>query len=125
MLTACNRVFIYTDMLALFAASDFKPFGSASNTLGDDVQDLTAHLTNTCLQDDETAKDNVYLLSDLTGKPIFSSKTGLIAGTLSFEQTDSILKRIGQVVGETFRAGLGMPNHFSVSDLACFMMISS
>lgn len=108
-------VYIYTDMLALFAESDFE---SPSATLegGDEaMQDLTAHLTNTCLQDTATAKDNVFLLSDLAGKSYLSPDDQTVLGTLSQEQVDKIIHRIGEVVAETFKAGLGMPNHFSVS----------
>lgn len=111
-----NRVYVYTDMLALFAPSKFEQLPNTSDPEDDGVQDLTAHLTNTCLQDEETAKESVYLLSDLVGKPFLSPETHVAAGTLSTAQTDSIISRIGGVVGETFKAGLGMPNHFSVSD---------
>jgi len=113
----CNRVYIYTDMLALFAASDFEQPTSSLEDDGDVIQDLTAHLTNTCLQDDSTAKESVFLLSDLSGKSFLSPQDHQALGTLSQAQIDKIAQRISQVVGETFMAGLGMPNHFSVGML--------
>lgn len=116
-LYTCNRVYVYTDMLALFAGSDFEELSSNPNAVDDGVQDLTAHLTNTCLQDDETAKQSVYLLSDLIGKRFLSATHHMTESTLTQDQADSIIRRIGQVIGETFRAGLGMANHFSVSHL--------
>lgn len=35
---------------------------------------------------------------------------------LSQEQVDKAIDRIGQVIGETFKAALGQPNHFAVSE---------
>ncbi|KAK9896264.1 tubulin-tyrosine ligase [Cystobasidium minutum MCA 4210] len=109
------EVYIYTDMLALFAASVFEP--PAANLDDDDeaVQDLTAHLTNTCLQDATTAQNNVFLFSELTGRSYLSHDTHESLGVLSQEQSDSVILRIGEVVAETFRAGLGMSNHFSTA----------
>lgn len=109
------EVYVYTDMLALFAGSDFEELSSNPNAVEDGVQDLTAHLTNTCLQDDETAKQSVYLLSDLIGKRFLSATHHMTESTLTQDQADSITRRIGQVIGETFRAGLGMANHFSTA----------
>lgn len=102
-------------MLALFAAMDFEQLSNLSESDDDGVQNLTAHLTNTCLQDDETAKDSVFLLSDLVGNSFLSPENHQAVDTLSSEQTDRIIQRISEVTGETFKAGLGMPNHFSVS----------
>jgi tubulin--tyrosine ligase len=103
-------------MLALFAASDFEAPAALTNDENDDaaIQDLTAHLTNTCLQSTQTAKESVFLLSDLTGKPYLSPETHEAIGTLSPMQTSQIIKKIGEVVAETFKAGLGMSNHFQV-----------
>lgn len=110
-------------MLALFAASVFEP--PAANLDDDDeaVQDLTAHLTNTCLQDATTAQNNVFLFSELTGRSYLSHDTHESLGVLSQEQSDSVILRIGEVVAETFRAGLGMSNHFSVSFDTLYMLL--
>jgi len=113
------RVYVYTDMLALFAS---KPYHSPSMSRAaqdqgghaDDILDLTSHLTNTCLQSDSEAKDSVFLLSDLVGKSLLQTPASSQAATFSDEQLQKVISRIGEVVGETFRAGLGMPNHFSV-----------
>lgn len=101
-------------MLALFAASDFEPPAASPDDEDEALRDLTAHLTNTCLQDATTSRDSVFLLSELTGKSFLSPGSDEVLGKLSQEQTDSIIQRIGEVVAETFRAGLGMSNHFSV-----------
>ena len=47
------RVYVYKDMLALFAPLLYSAPGSSSNTFDGDeaAPDLRAHLTNTCLQD--------------------------------------------------------------------------
>ena len=111
-------------MLALFAASDFEPLSVKSDGEDEGIQDLTAHLTNTCLQDATTAQDSVFLLSELTGKPYLSPETHEAVGVLSRAQSDGIVHRISEIVAETFRAGLGMSNHFSVSfSIACCLSV--
>lgn len=81
----------------------------------DGVQDLTAHLTNTCLQDETTAQQTVFMLFDLVGKSMLDPQSHEELSILTEGQADQIMERIGVVVGETFQAGLAMPNHFSVS----------
>jgi len=111
-------VYISTDILALFAASAYSS-PSSILTQGDDdeEQDLSAHLTNTCLQCEEEADNSVFLFSDLVGKSILDTD-GSVLGQISQDQIESVIDRIGKVVGETFAAGLGMPNHFSVSPIS-------
>lgn len=60
----------------------------------------------------------MFLLSDLVGKSVLgtSDNRASTASQLSQEQIDGAIDRIGQVVGETFKAALGMPTHFSVSE---------
>jgi len=98
-------------MLALFASAPYSP--PASTLQEDAEQDLSSHLTNTCLQSEEEADKSVFLLSDLRGKSILDEH-GDVIGTISQDQIDRVIKRIGEVIGETFAAGLGMPNHFTV-----------
>ena len=108
------QVYVFTDILALFASSSyiFPTHPSVHEDSGDDL-DLSGHLTNTCLQSDEDAQKAVFLLSDLVGRSILSS-SGERLDTLSQEQVRGVVHRIGQMIGETFRAALGMPNHFTV-----------
>jgi hypothetical protein len=49
------RVYVYRDMLSLFAAQSYCSPGS-----GEDAPDLARHLTNTCFQDESTKTDSVY-----------------------------------------------------------------
>lgn len=123
MLTLSCRVFIYADMLALFASKAYEDPGSDASDRQDvdDIERLAAHLTNTCLQSAEEAETSVFLLSDLVGKHILqppdSAEAGpSILGTLSQTKLDRAIDRAGQVVGETFKAALGMRNHFAVSE---------
>lgn len=112
------RLYVYTDMLALFAGADFELPGASHGEMDDDdaaIQDLAAHLTNTCLQSDQSAKESVFLLRDLLGKHILSPTSHKEVGQLSLQQIDHIIDDIGETVAETFRAGLGMANHFQVS----------
>ena len=117
---------MYTDILALFASQPYEPPSSTSlDSDGDEgdplVSSLAAHLTNTCLQTEGEAESSVFLLSDLVGKTIFKPvesvgrKQPTRSDTLSRKQMDRAIDTIGQVVGETFKAALGQPNHFAVS----------
>lgn len=111
------RVYVYRDMLALFAAKPYQPPSiPARRTTGDgdgddevavgstSTIDLEAHLTNTCLQTgrdggSDNLADSVHRFWDLP----FSS-TG---------QAESIFEQITQVTGELFEAAArGMMVHF-------------
>ena len=128
-LSVIHRVYVYTDILALFASRPYALPGATPADNDDDedsaLLDLAAHLTNTCLQSSAEAESSVFLLSDLAGKRILSPSAGISPGQqqqpgdgaqLTAAQVDAAVARIGEVVGETFRAGLGMPNHFSVAE---------
>lgn len=122
------------DILALFASKSYTPPTSVAahddNDDNDDkdptMLDLAAHLTNTCLQSSTEAESSVFLLSDLVGKRIISPNDAAApekqqeweGARLTATQVEAATARIGEVVGETFRAGLGMPNHFSVAENA-------
>ena len=88
------RVYVYRDMLALFAA---KPYRSPRR--GDDDGDLDAHLTNTCLQNgDGGAADAVHRFRDLP---------------LTRDLAESVCAQICEVTGELFEAAArGMMVHF-------------
>ena len=110
--------------MALFASKAYQAPTSADADGEDEdavMSNLAAHLTNTCLQSTEEAESSVFLLSDLVGMSILpSSNTGTdnsaSISTLSQVQIEKAIERIGQVVGETFKAALGQPNHFAVSE---------
>lgn len=109
---------MYAPMLALFAS---KPYASpmASSERKDVVNDLTAHLTNTCLQSDTEAESSVFLLSDLVGYRMVTSTNSECGDGkplyLTKALVDDAVVSIGNTVGEIFRAGLAVPNHFSVA----------
>jgi regulator of RNase E activity RraB len=100
------RVYVYRDMLALFAAKPYQPPGSSPQDI-----DLDAHLTNTCLQtqsantttstnDNNNGNNNslVYRFRDLP---------------LSPETIASVTEQICAVTGELFEAAArGMMVHF-------------
>ncbi|KAL2144861.1 hypothetical protein VTI28DRAFT_8421 [Corynascus sepedonium] len=101
------KVYVYRDMLALFAA---KPYQAPWSSLGSDPNslDLDAHLTNTCLQqtgtvsadhDEKTATlDPVHRFRDLPLTP---------------DQLASITAQISAVTGELFEAAArAMAVHF-------------
>lgn len=71
----------------------------------DDLYDLTAQLTNTCLQDNSVVKpdDTVFLFSSLP------------EDTLSAAQAQAVTSQIAELVGETFKAALGSGSQFQVS----------
>jgi tubulin---tyrosine ligase len=84
------RVYVYQDMLALFAAKAYKAPYEASD-------DIETFLTNTCLQSSPN-ENTVQLLSSL---PVEAS------------MLDSIRKQIGEITGELFEAAArAMPIHF-------------
>ncbi|KAK4164503.1 tubulin-tyrosine ligase [Cladorrhinum sp. PSN259] len=90
------KVYVYRDMLALFAGKEYVPpsFGTA---------DLDSHLTNTCLQGEGGAKDaeSVRRFWDLKDDDI------------SQERLENIWRQICEVTGEVFEAAArGMMVHF-------------
>ncbi|KAK3682513.1 survival protein sure-like phosphatase/nucleotidase [Podospora appendiculata] len=93
------RVYVYKDMLALFAAKPYQAPGSSESSLSAGQDDLAAHLTNTCLQgdEDEAAKaDAVHRFWDLP-----------------LPAADAVFEQICAVTGEVFEAAArGMVVHF-------------
>jgi tubulin--tyrosine ligase len=102
-------VYVYRDMLALFAAKPYQPPGSGSSSSSSSTPDLDAHLTNTCLQPTTTttttpdgsstaAADLVHRLDDLP---------------LSPSQFTSLTTQICAITGDLFEAAArGMTVHF-------------
>jgi hypothetical protein len=98
------RVYVYRDMLALFAAKPYQAPGSGSGPNSNSSStppDLDAHLTNTCLQTttpEGTTIDLVHRLADLP---------------LPAEQLTSLTTQICAVTGDLFEAAArGMTIHF-------------
>jgi tubulin---tyrosine ligase len=81
------KVYVYREMLALFAARPYKsPNGS------DTTMDLAGHLTNTCFQDDSTTATSVYQFWKLE------------ATELPPTWKDNVYDQICQLTGEVFEA---------------------
>ena len=80
------KVYVYRDMLALFAAKDYVAPGTGE----DGEEDLDAHLTNTCLQQQPGERDAVRRFWELEG---------LAPGV-----AESVFAQICEVTGELFEA---------------------
>lgn len=95
------KVYVYREMLALFARKPYLPPWE-----GDGVEDLTRHLTNTCLQNDNTAiqkESNVCRFWALDDN-LHSVRLGW---------KDSVYEQICAATGEVFEAAArGMLVHF-------------
>ena len=83
------KVFVYRNMLALFAARSYQKPGS--DGIGSEV-DLGSHLTNTCFQDEATKDTAVYLFNDLDDP------------SLTLKDKSKVFEQICEVMGETFEA---------------------
>jgi hypothetical protein len=104
------KVYVYKDILALFAAKAYKSPRAASAVSGGEEDgegvDLDAHLTNTCLQGEDTASkaNSVHRFWDLP---------------LPRNQAENIFTQICSVTGELFEAAArGMMVHFQPLDCA-------
>lgn len=97
------KVYVYNDVLVLFAAKPYSPPWESGN------EDLDAHLTNTCLREGKTESSAssgiqpaVRRLRDLVSSEDLSRQTG-----------ESIMAQIRAVTGDLFEAAArGMPIHF-------------
>jgi len=95
------KVYVYRPMLALFASTPYCPPWTTTGDL--DQPDLTAHLTNTCLQDG-TREGAVRAFWSLPS-----------AATSSVPETwkDTVFSQICDITGEIFEAAAkGMMIHF-------------
>ncbi|KAK4103331.1 sure-like protein [Parathielavia hyrcaniae] len=101
------KIYVYRDMLALFAAKPYQapPGASSGPANNENTIDLDAHLTNTCLQtsssSSSTTPDPPPLVHRFWSLP------------LTQDQSASIFSQICLVTGELFEAAArGMPVHF-------------
>jgi tubulin---tyrosine ligase len=99
------RVYVYRDMLALFAAKSYQRPGPDH-----DAQDLAGHLTNTCFQDESTKADSVYEFWKLE------------SSDLPADRKTQIFEQICGIAGEVFEAAAkeqmihfqAIPNAFEI-----------
>ncbi|KAK3945569.1 tubulin-tyrosine ligase [Diplogelasinospora grovesii] len=111
------RVYVYRHMLALFAGKEYKEPGmGGKGDEGDEMADLEAHLTNTCLQDNdgETVEGAVHRFWDLPLPQEEGGQKG-VEGV----SKEGIWEQICEVTGELFEAAArGMVVHFQPLDHA-------
>ncbi len=106
-------------MLALFSAVPYTHPSTEADSSGANSAsiDLAAHLTNTSLQI-ENGEAGVRLLDELIGCSIFGDvkSEGQIASqaSLTIADIEDIKQQMTEVLGETFKAALGMSVHFQV-----------
>lgn len=87
------KIYLYDDMLALFASTPYQPPQSG-------ITDLASHLTNTSRQDDTSGINTVHLLSDLEGCQYGSAEGQVITG----QMLDRVRKSVAASVAEAFVA---------------------
>ncbi|KIW18470.1 5'/3'-nucleotidase SurE [Exophiala spinifera] len=101
------RVFVYREMLALFAAKQYQSPGHSGD---EEILDLAQHLTNTCFQDEETKSSSVHQFWRL-------ESTHLRA-----DWKEMVFQQICDVTGEVFEAAAreqmvhfqALPNAFEI-----------
>ncbi|GHJ86777.1 hypothetical protein NliqN6_3179 [Naganishia liquefaciens] len=122
MMTGTYQLYLARTMLALF--SD-QPFALPSQNLNLDGTDLRAHLTNTCLQQNNESGPPEHLVKlfwELEGQNILSSDDSKVHQLIDRPWLDTIFGRSGEVIAETVKAaaecgsfGLQlMPNSFEI-----------
>jgi len=104
------RVYVYKEMLALFAANPYTPPCQPNNN-SDDTIDLTAHLTNTCLQTETGSRKNTVRRFGALDDDLPSA-----AQTQNHSQNNwkhSVHAQICAITAEVFEAAArGMMVHF-------------
>ncbi|KAL2868315.1 putative acid phosphatase [Aspergillus lucknowensis] len=102
--TGALRVYVFKEMLALFASKPYRSPSSISESDPGGINDLTRHLTNTCFQDGELPEqETVRRFWDLDTH----------APNLSTNWKESVFDQICNVTGELFTAAArGMMIHF-------------
>jgi hypothetical protein len=107
--TGALKVYVFKEMLALFASKPYVSPTSSSeeSNIDDPVADLTRHLTNTCFQDKSVPEsETVRRFWNLPSDPVSNSK-------LSPTWKEDIYEQICSITGELFTAAArGMMIHF-------------
>ncbi|EXJ57598.1 hypothetical protein A1O7_07946 [Cladophialophora yegresii CBS 114405] len=83
------KVYVYREMLALFAAKEYQ---TPASTTGPDMLDLAQHLTNTCFQDEATKESSVYRYWDLNSSGVRPN------------WGEDVFRQICDITGEVFEA---------------------
>ncbi|KAK5044826.1 hypothetical protein LTR84_010364 [Exophiala bonariae] len=83
------KVYVYREMLALFAALPYQPPSKAEDI---DLLDLSQHLTNTCFQDESTKSSSVHAF------------WGLEFPETMPETKERIFEQICEITGDVFEA---------------------
>lgn len=101
MVVGSLKVYVWKEMLALFAEKSYTPPAT-------DLDDLTRHLTNTCLQDDPK-EEGVRRFWDLDDE--LPSSSGAKIGNSDWKKT--VYQQICAITGQVFEAAArGMAVHF-------------
>ncbi|GAA6058550.1 hypothetical protein JCM10212_006989 [Sporobolomyces blumeae] len=107
------RVYVHHPFLALFAPV---PYARPVEAAAEADFDLSAHLTNTCLQTsvlgDSTPQVSVGCLQTMADKTILSG--GAKGEALGEERIRTIEQRVRETVAEVFKAALGAGSSFQV-----------
>ncbi|KAG8836401.1 hypothetical protein FRC17_003311 [Serendipita sp. 399] len=104
------KVHLFTRILALFSSMEYAP--PSAETEGS--SDLSAHLTNTALQE-QHGEENVRLLQELIGSRMLSADSRSVEIVrLTEEDVNLIIDEVAASLGEAFRACLTSPVHFQV-----------
>ncbi|TFK30600.1 tubulin-tyrosine ligase [Coprinopsis marcescibilis] len=108
--TGALKVYVYDRILALFASV---PYGKPRLEITEPEEppsiNLQPHLTNTSLQS-HRGEEGVRLLNELIGCQVLSGDQD--EQTFTEEDLASITHQIGDVLAETFKAGLENPIYF-------------
>lgn len=111
------KVYLFPRILALFSSTPYSP----PSEKDEGSETLSAHLTNTALQDSH-GEENVRLLQELVGCRLVScvnsnDKEGeetLDSPILTQNHVDEIIDQVSLTIGEVFEAGLNSGVHFQV-----------
>lgn len=114
-------VYVHHPFLALFASS---PYPSPAETASETGEfDLSAHLTNTCLQTavlgEEAPQVSVSTLQSMVDKTILSGQHK--GEKFGAERIEAIEERVRETVAEVFKAAVGAGSSFQVRRVPCMI----
>ncbi|KDN52599.1 TTL-domain-containing protein [Tilletiaria anomala UBC 951] len=105
------QVYLFDEMLALFAPVPYTSPSYSAEDYSSDHVDLSAHLTNTCLQNKEAIKrggrpseENVHLWSDLKGTCVRQIGSSDDSRHLTDEHLTHVHQQVAATVGQVFEA---------------------
>ena len=107
-------VYVHHPFMALFASSPYTSPDETDSATGE--FDLSAHLTNTCLQTavlgEEAPQVSVSTLQSMADKVILSGQHK--GEKLGAERIEAIEERVRETVAEVFKAAVGAGSSFQV-----------